>query len=94
MTLAQRLRAAAEAERLSDWVKLTLWPEWVVVTWSNGEDMVSGQRVRVEKPGTRQGDTSGRWVATIEDEPVAWRRTRDAAIRAGLLALAEREEAR
>lgn len=95
MTLSQRLRAAAEAPRLADWVKLTVWPEWVVVCWRDNEDLTahgSDARLRVQKV-PKPGPT--RWSYSLGEGPRdGVHPTREAAIRAGLLALAEREEAR
>lgn len=93
MTLPERLRAAASAERLSDWVRVS---RTGCIYLREDEAGAQPFLFQVERRRYRE---DGRWVprwhygqnGRWEFDP---RPTREAAIRAGLLALAEREEAR
>lgn len=86
MSRAQRLRTAVEAERLADWVRVSHLD--YTVRWRKGEAILMVL--------SRSNDgwtpcTLGRFC--YADQPLADPLpTRDAAIRAGLIALAEREE--
>lgn len=117
MTLGERLRAAATAERLSDHIKVDIWLDvslmrsrliermghdggnGITKTWS-GILYCASFRKRPKNSLLAAGrvlDTK-LWTWTLLGVPhrksKARFSTREAAIRAGLLALAEREEAR
>lgn len=92
MTLPERLRAAAAAEKLSNWVMLS----WRCVYLLDEEGVFSGGLPVLELlPSAISEGWHFCFADAIEDDD--WNAephdTRDAAIRAGLLALAEREEA-
>lgn len=90
MTLAERLRAAASAERLADYVRV-----------ESDEKSPVCQRVWFESPysvfevcAQYDGQPEPRFLVSGSSGFLAEDETAGAAIRAGLIALAEREEAR
>lgn len=90
MTRAERLRAAAAAERLADWVEVTRDGILCSVYGQLWNGTLAVYRLGDYVPETSDDDC---WLVDWDDAPLTdGDPTRDAAIRAGLIALAEREE--
>lgn len=92
MTLAQRLRAAATAEKLSDHVRVGCRSVWLL----DDEGVFAGGLPDLE---LLPSILSEGWHFSYADDPNDdWNaephESKEAAVRAGLLALAEREEAK
>lgn len=87
--LSSRLRAAAEAERLADWVRVSHLD--YTVRWRKGDEVLMVLRRGPLGWGSFEA-LNGFWCGEMLSASAGLKR--EAAIRAGLRALAEREEAR